>query len=138
MSAKKANSIVVALIDLDDWGFDEYSLPALVSLANSHHPTCRTFFHTGVMAYFLSSPETKARAEKLITEAKILKNEKGFESLGIGSAEGPLLAEFTWLGKYKPTDLAPIGEAASEATKNARTENCQPARDSEPRSPSNS
>jgi len=120
MSVKQANFIVVSLADLDNYGFDEHTLPALASLVDSHEPDCRLVIYAGIQAFFLASEATRNRVARLVADAKRLKTEKRFESLGVGTAEGLLLADFNWLGKLKSDTFMPMGDASAQALKNAK------------------
>ena len=123
MSVKRARFIVVSLTDRDGYGFDEHSLPLLVQLVDSSAPDYRTFTHCGPHAFYLATPEARSRANALIIKAKEMReNNQNLTSLGVGSAEGDLLAEFSWLGRLKIDGPIPLGDASIQALEKAKTE----------------
>src|SRR5260221_8428245 len=70
----------------------------------------------GVTAYFLASPASARRAERLVAQADELRtNDAHFQSLGIGISCGEMLADFTRFGRLRSEPL--VGEAVSEAAR---------------------
>ena len=74
----------------------------LLRLVDSSAPEYRMFTHTGVVANYLTSPRALRAVEGAITKAESLReSDPRFAALGIGLAEGELIAEFDWLGRLK-------------------------------------
>jgi len=120
MSVKEKRFIVVMLTDLDDFGFNEHTLPPLIRLMDAAQPDFRNAVHTGIVGYFLTSPDALNRIRPMIEFAAALRNEdKRFESLGIGLAEGLMIAEFTFWGRPKD-GAVPFGNPAGIAELNAQ------------------
>jgi hypothetical protein len=69
MKAKEKNFIIVSLADKNSYGFDERTLPKLVSLVDSTAPAWHTLFNTGIVAYYLSSRRSLATVELLVKRA---------------------------------------------------------------------
>ncbi len=120
MAAKKKRFIVLVLTDRDNYGFDEHSLPPLVALMDSASPDQREFWHSCVTGYFLTSSGALSRVRRVIEQAERLRTaDSRFSSLGIGLAEGSLLADFTLLGRLK--EIAPVGTVVNDASRSAQT-----------------
>ena len=116
MGAARKEFIVIALGDRDAYGYDELGLPILVALVDSTAPDARVFTNRGVVAFFLPSVRGIAAARDLVSQAEVLRDrDPQFESLGIGFARGPLLADFDSRGRVK-ADFTPIGETANHAS----------------------
>ena len=78
-------------------------------------PDFRNVVHTGVVGYFLTSRDALERVRRVVDSAGALRKEdKRFESLGIGLAEGLMIAEFTFWGQPKHGTL-PFGNPAGIA-----------------------
>ena len=98
-------------LDRDLYGFDEHTLPPLIALMDSAAPDYRSWTHTGPDGYFLTSPESLGRIRRVIQQAEQLRSsDTRFERLGIGLAEGSMVADFTWFGRLK-TQMPPLGSA---------------------------
>ena len=120
MAAKHQRFIVLVLADRDNYGFDEITLPPLIALMDSALPDQRRWLHTGVIGYFLTSSRSLAQVQKIIEQAERLRGtDSRFASLGIGLAEGPMVADFTWLGHLKE-EMAPLGTVANDASRSAQ------------------
>ena len=120
MPAKRKRFIVLMLTDRDNYGFDEHTLPPLVALMDSASPDGCRWLHTGVIGYFVTSRHSSTRVQRVIEQAEQLRTaDSRFASLGIGLAEGPMVADFTWLGRLKP-DMFPLGTVANDASRSAQ------------------
>jgi len=116
MSAKKKRIIVLALGDLDKWGFNEETLPLLVSVMESSKPDYLRIVFSGVTGYFISSPRSVTRVQKVIKAVENLRDSDGrFARLGIGLDEGDMIADFHWWGGLKKEGIPPLGQVANEA-----------------------
>jgi hypothetical protein len=121
MSSKRKRFIVLTLGDRETWGYNEQTLPILLEIVDSSAPDYRMFTHTGVIANYLSSPEALRTVELAITRAESLRDsDSRFATLGIGLAEGELLAEFDWFGRLKSNGDRPLGMALTEAVHSER------------------
>jgi hypothetical protein len=119
MPVREKRFIVLDFSDRDEFGFNEHTLPPLIALMDSASPDHRPWCHAGVTGYFLASASAAKRVQKTIEAAEHLRDtDSRFASLGIGSAEGPMIAEFTWLGRLK-TQITPIGDVARVACRAA-------------------
>jgi hypothetical protein len=108
----------VCFWDMDCFGYDEDTLPILWKLVDSCKPAARRFTHMGTIVYYLTSRRTIAVVEGLITKAELLRDtDSRFATLGIGLADGWLIAEFDWLGRVKSE---PLGGAVNDAVRPAR------------------
>jgi len=93
----------------------------LLRLVDSSSPDYRMFTHTGVVANYLTSPKALKAVEDIITRAEGLRDsDSQFATLGIGLAEGELIAEFDWLGRLKTDRERPMGTSLSDATRAER------------------
>ena len=120
VAAKHTRFIVLMLTDRDNYGFDEHTLPPLVTLMESASPDGCRWLHTGVIGYFLTSSRSVSRVQHVIEQAEGLRTaDERFASLGVGLAEGPMVADFTWLGRLKPKTF-PLGTVANDASHSAQ------------------
>jgi hypothetical protein len=70
---------------------------------------------------YLTSPRALRAVGEAITKAESLRDsDSRFATLGIGLAEGELIAEFDWLGRLKTERERPMGASLSDATRVAR------------------
>ncbi len=114
-------------LDRDLYGYDVHALPPLIALMDSAAPDHRSWTHTGPTGYFLTSRKSCDRIRRVIEEAESLRSSDArFERLGIGLAEGPMVAEFTWLGRLK-SDYPPLGSASQTAYHCAETDSYRDA-----------
>jgi len=96
-------------------------MPILLQLVDSSGPAARIFTHIGVVAHYLTSRRTVAVVEGVIAEAEALRDtDSRFATLGIGLAEGDLVAEFDWLGTVKTDRFMPLGGAVNDAVRPGR------------------
>jgi hypothetical protein len=118
VSAKTKRFIVVCLgdTDTDSLGYDEDTLPLLWELAAPSKPVARTFNGKGTVTYYVSSRRAFAAVETLVAKAEALRDsDSRFAKLGIGLAEGHMVAEFDWLGRVKSDRFPPLGRTANDA-----------------------
>jgi hypothetical protein len=118
VNAKRKRFIVVCLGDTDtnSLGYDEDTLPILWELAASSKPAARTLNHRGAVTYYVSSRQAVAAVEALVAKAEALRDtDSRFATLGIGLAEGNMVAEFDWLGRVKSDRSPPLGRTANDA-----------------------
>jgi hypothetical protein len=118
VSAKTRRFIVVCLGDTDatSSGYDEDALPILWELAAFSKPAAHTISHKGTVTYYLSSRRAVAAVEALVARAEALRDtDSRFTTLGIGLAEGQMVAEFDWIGRVKLDRSAPLGRTANDA-----------------------
>jgi hypothetical protein len=118
MGAKTKRFIVVCLGDADSTSLDynEETLPVLWELAASSKPAARNFNHRGAVTYYVSSRKSVAAVEALVAKVEALRAaDSRFVTLGIGLAEGHMVAEFDWLGRVKSDRSPPLGRAANDA-----------------------
>jgi hypothetical protein len=109
MPVRRENFTVLMFLDRDLYGYDEHMLPPLIALMDSASRDHRAWTHTGPTGYFLTSPSSRDRIRRVIEQAELLRtSDSRFERLGICHAEGPMVAEFTWLGRLK-TEMTPLG-----------------------------
>ena len=121
MSIKQQSFIVLSLCDEESYGYDEHALPLLINLIDATNPDFRDSTHTGVVACYKTSPKNLSLIEQIVKQAETWRaTDVKFSTLGIGLAEGELIAEFDWLGRIKG-NLGPIGNARIEAAKAAQT-----------------
>jgi hypothetical protein len=114
---------VLVFKDRDGYGYDEHALPALVALMDSAGPDQRLWTHVGVTGFFLPSRHALARLRSVIAQAEMLRaSDARFQRLGIGLAEGRLVAEFTWFGRLK-SQLPPLGLPVNTAHHSAAADN---------------
>lgn len=120
MPAKRKRFIVLCLTDRNGYGWDEYTLPPLLYLVENTSPDDRVLTHLGVVAFYLADPKARLRVEMACSAGKTLRRtDPRYATLGIGVAEGEMLAVFSWFGALKKNRM-PIGETANVAAKNAR------------------
>jgi hypothetical protein len=120
VAAERKRFIVLILADRENYGFDEQTLPPLVALMDSASPDQRQFCHSCVTGYFLTSRDSLTRVEGIIQQAERLRTtDSRFSSLGVGLAEGSMLADFTVLERLKP-EMTPLGTVANNASRSAR------------------
>jgi len=118
VSIKRKRFITLTLGDTESWGYNEDTLPMLLRLVDSSSPHYRMFTHTGVVANYLTSPVALKAVEEAIAKAESLRDsDTRFATLGIGLAEGELVAEFDWLGRLKTERVRPMGASLSDATR---------------------
>jgi hypothetical protein len=120
VSAKTKRFIVVCLGDTDSasLGYDEETLPVLWDLAATSKPAARIFNHRGAVTYYISSRRAVVAVEALIAKAETLRDtDSRFATLGIGLAEGHMVAEFDWLGRMKSDRIPPLGRTANDANR---------------------
>lgn len=104
--------------DTDSIGYDEDTLPILWELAASSKPAARSFNHRGAVTYYVSSPQAVATVEALVAKAEALRDtDSRFGTLGIGLAEGQMVAEFDWLGRVRSERYPPLGRTANDANR---------------------
>jgi hypothetical protein len=116
MGAARKEFVGVALGDRDAHGYDEHTLSILLRLMESSAPDVQLSTHCGVMGYYLSSGRAIAAVSELVSAAETLRDgDSRFASLGIGLSRGPLIAEFDWRGRVKPSRI-PVGETANKAS----------------------
>jgi hypothetical protein len=123
VSAKRKRFIILCFgeTDTDSLGYDEDTLPILWKLVDSSKPAARIFSHRGAIAHYLSSRRTVEAVESLIAKAEVLREtDSRFATLGIGLAEGVLIAEFDWLGRVKSDRFTPLGDAVNDAARLVR------------------
>jgi hypothetical protein len=118
MAAQRRRFTVLSLGDLDKWGFNEQTLPLLVSLMDFAEPDYLDAIFSGVTGYFVTSPRAMIRVEKAVRGAEKLRDtDERFSSLGIGLAEGEMLARFNWWGGVKQDGMPPLGLVHTEAVR---------------------
>ncbi|HTL17032.1 MAG TPA: hypothetical protein VL793_07335 [Patescibacteria group bacterium] len=118
MSLKHKRFITLTLGDLESCGYNEETLPILLQLVDSSGPDYRMFTHIGVVANYLTSPRAMKVVEDAIARIEHLRdNDPRFGTLGIGLAEGDLLAEFDWLGRLKTDHERPMGASLTDAVR---------------------
>ena len=123
MSVKSKRFIVLILADTDDWGWNEETLPMLLQIVDSSEPDYRSFTHIAVVAnYFTSSKALKAVENVIAAAERLRDSDSRFARLGIGLAEGELVAEFDWL-RFKTGRTGPFGAAVNDAVQVARQPN---------------
>ena len=120
MRAKAERFIVVSVGDTGGYGYDEHTLPILLTLVDSHRPDHRHFTHTGVLGCFRTSRKKLETVRVLLSEAERLRfGDSRFDSLKIGVAEGELIGEFDWRGRVRSAML--FGGAIVEAVSSERS-----------------
>jgi hypothetical protein len=120
MSGKIKRFIVLVLADRDNYGYDEHTLPPLLAVMDSGSPDTRHSTHLCVIGFFLTSSRSLSRVQGVIRQAELLRStDNRFASLGIGLAEGRMVADFTWLGRLKLNTL-PLGDTANTAARSAQ------------------
>jgi hypothetical protein len=116
VSIKHKRFITLTLGDTESWGWDEHTLPMLLQLVDSSKPDYRMSTHTGIVANYLTSPRALKAVEDVIAGAESLReSDSQFATLGIGLAEGELMAEFNWLGRLKTSRQRPMGNSLNDA-----------------------
>lgn len=90
----------------------------LLQLVDSSSPDYRMFTHVGVVANYLTSPRALKAVEHAISRAESLRDsDSRFARLGIGLAEGELIAEFGWLERLKTERNRPMGSSLTDAVR---------------------
>jgi len=118
MAAERRRFIVLSLGDLDKWGFNEHTLPLLVALMESGAPDYIHSVIFGVTGYFVTSRRALIRVEMVVRDAEKLRDaDERFSSLGIGLAEGEMIAKFNWWGGVEQGGMPPLGLVATEAVR---------------------
>jgi hypothetical protein len=118
MNVKEERFIVLSLGDTDSWGYNEHTLPMLIQLVDEYNPDARFFSRTGVVGYFFTSQSALKRVEEIVENAeKLRKEDERFSTLGIGVAEGKMLAEYEQSGILKQGSMMPIGDASVHAVR---------------------
>ena len=118
MSIKRKRFITLTLGDTESWGWNEHTLPLLLQLVDSSSPDYRMFTHTGVVANYLTTPRALKTVEDVIARAESLRDsDSRFATLGIGLAEGELIASFDWLGRLKTDRDRPMGSSLTDAVR---------------------
>jgi hypothetical protein len=118
MSIKRKKFITLTLGVTESWGYDEHTLPILLHLVDSSEPDYRMFTHAGVVANYQTSPRALKSVEEVITKTESLRgSDSRFATLGIGLAEGELIAEFDWLGRIKTDRYKPLGGSVGDAAR---------------------
>ncbi len=75
----------------------------------------------GITAYYLTSLRALVSVETIIAQTEALRDsDLRFNALGIGLAEGELIAEFDWLGRLKKNSITPVGISTNEALGHAK------------------
>jgi hypothetical protein len=119
MKAKTKRFIVLVFSDRDNFGLNEHTLPPLIALMDSARPDFRNWSHTGPIGFLLASRDALRRVRQAIDQVEKLKTtDPRFDSLNIGLAEGPMLAEFNFWSRLNPKFM-PVGSASIAASKNA-------------------
>jgi len=117
MNATVAPFIVVILGDSDAYGYDQHAIPVLAQIVESSSPDARTASHLGFVAYCRTSASTLEAVKILIADAEALRQgDSRFASLGIGLAEGELVAECDSMGRVSIDRIAPMGGAVNDAS----------------------
>lgn len=123
MAGKIKRFIVLVLTDGDNYGYDEKTLPPLVAVMDSGSPDGQHSNHISVIGFFLTSFRSLARVEAVIQKAEHLRStDSRYAKLGIGLAEGRMVADFTWLGRLKH-EMMPLGDTANSAARSAQLPN---------------
>ena len=118
MSVQRKRFITLTLGDRESWGYNEMTLPILLRLVDSSSPDYRMFTHTGVVANYVTSRRALRFVEDAITKSEALRdNDPRFATLGIGLAEGELIADFDWRGRLKARSDRPLGPSLTDAVK---------------------
>jgi len=118
VSTKRKRFITLTLGDTESWGWNEHTLPMLLQLVDSSTPDYRMFTHIGIVANYLTSRRTLKAVEDVIAGAERLRDsDSRFATLGIGLAEGELIAEFDWLGRLKTERERPMGSSLTDAVR---------------------
>ena len=127
MPARHKSFTVLVFIDRDLYGFDEHTLPPLIALIDSADPDQRRWTHIGTTGFFLTSPDSLDRIRRVIEQAEQLRSSDiRFERLGIGLAEGLMIADFTWFGRVT-TKMTPLGMVTGAAYDCAVSDNYREA-----------
>jgi hypothetical protein len=118
VSFQSKRFITLTLGDRESWGYNEETLPMLLRLVDSSSPDYRMFTHTGVVANYLTSRRALRMVEDAIAKAERLsETDPRFATLGIGLAEGELLAELDWRGRLKSGSDRPLGPSLTDAVR---------------------
>src|SRR4030095_6082280 len=108
MPIQRHRFTVLMVVDRDKYGYDEHTLPPLIALMDSAAPDVRTWTHTGPNGYFLTSPGSLIRIQRVIEQFEQLPtSDSRFDRLGIGLAESEMVADFTSRGVLK-TEAPPL------------------------------
>jgi hypothetical protein len=121
VSVTEKEFIVLAIGDKDSCGYDERTLPVLILLVDSSAPDAWQFTRIGVVAYYVRSSRAVAAVEEILSRAERLRDtDARFGTLGIGLANGPMIADFDSLGRLKQ-EMPPLGEVANRASLGVRS-----------------
>jgi hypothetical protein len=125
-TARMARFVIVHVVDRDDWGFDEHSLPRLVAAAEAAGVSEWQMTHASVTAYFLAEEGPRASREVLdrvaafVTAVEAVRDSDAkCVSIGNGIVWGDLLAEFDRHGGIRHGGLL-AGMAHAHAVTAAR------------------
>jgi hypothetical protein len=117
VSGQRKEFIVLAIGDRDGEGFGESTYLRLLQIIDSSAPNAHVCSPRGFVAYYLPSPRALSAVEEVIAQAETLRDsDEACASIGIGLAQGPLIADFDWRGRVKPAFL-PVGEVANFASR---------------------
>ena len=118
MKARAERFIVVHAADKENWGYNEETLPILLTLVDSFGPDQRFFSHTGVVGYFRTSSQKVGVVKSMVGQLETLQSsDERFSYLGIGVAEGELIGKFNWFGRLVGRESL-FGSANNEAARN--------------------
>jgi len=121
MGQRAENFIVVCLHKPD--GFSPEVGPNLLEMVEISHPDHWEFIHPGtVLAYFRARGRSKKNAANLTFSFDSLKSrDLRYKSVGMGQAQGRLLADIDFWGRVKSS---PLGSVVGKAIECARQANC--------------
>ena len=121
MKTQRMRFIVLALVDRNDYGYDENTLPQLVALVDAASPDGWQWLHTGPIGYFHTSALSVESVHRIIEQAeKLRRSDERFSSLGIGLAEGEMIGAFTDAGSLD-LHAIPVGTVMNDALLSAQT-----------------
>jgi hypothetical protein len=116
VSAQRKDFIVLAIGHRDGEEFRESAYLQILQLIDWSAPDARVCSPRGFVAYYLCSTTAVAAVTDIISRVDTLRDTRtNYSSLGIGLAHGPLIADFDWGGRVKPSSL-PLGEVANAAS----------------------
>jgi class 3 adenylate cyclase len=117
VSGQRREFIVLAMGDRESQGHDEAAQLRLFQLIDSSAPDSCISSRIGIVGFYVRSARSVAAVEQVISDAEKLRDSnKAFATLGIGLADGPLIADFHVDGSVN-TAFTPVGEVANQASR---------------------
>jgi hypothetical protein len=117
MTIREEQFYIVSVGDREGDGFNELTLPSLVSIVDEFNPDGIVIVHSGIVALFRRKRHDTRDIQTLCDSLDQLRNTNpDYSALGIGLAEGQLIGEFDRRGKMVNADQF-LGDARIDAVR---------------------